>query len=1432
MIPSWRSSYRLKPGLVGGLLCMITLPALAVAQELKPIEYGPDERPYDIRDLQRQKSGFRLFGEGDRAFTGLRPTGNIQWFVTNTGIVDAADLPIYSQVWLFGCALCADPNVGGNQFFDVSPMYAAPREEWIRFIQQVPELRDALGGGWAVSRNAPTDGLPRELNASDNSFGVLFSGATTTTDGGCQDFSAFDAANPSAASGLTLLAGSSCPPTWPLVNGEPTFLGANPVTVENFGNLQAIQGPNFDFEFWRVDPADVDASKFFGNFQTYGSYDDFNSATIGRFGSVVPGGVGEPEDEGWPLGIRTEFQAFTFALPTVSNTMYWRALIINETDRVYGVPLDYEKLYLGYSFQPIRGQESNFYAEVWRGAILTAESGTGSDPCPGAFVPGLGTFIDCNNPAGPDYGFDDGATGVIVLKSPIGDLRNVLLSCSPSENANRAANRAIPCTTDEFFDPGNAHAGDTITYNHFRMCPYGACSEETLQSPIDRQIFGAIASNPEDLLNGRSPSDIPGGPFTVYATFRNPNFPQQETPFAYWTPGSWDYSANGATLGGDTLFVSTCYGPPGIGREARADACVVTWADTMPVGELGNPAYNNQEGNFSFWSVGPFPLGAGDTTALVLGMVAGVDSASFEAEVNNAIDLYMNFFLSPEAPPKVAIVSTDVQVINPAQDPNATRGQVTLFWDDASDQFVDPFLEDFANKLESAAAGDLLRIRTLNPNIVDRIRERAGDNLARILIFKSCDRGATFTTADTDSRGDLDCDADRATDIQGGAIGGLGWQAYASLDADASGSAPNMFVDQLVKAGQSYLYAVVGETRGANFAIVDSLDTDGDGFFDILAPDSLVLAPPLINPLSRSTTESNVVSIYVPASIQAGATPATASFVGADPAGSTVQFDVITAGEAAVEARYEARFANQFEIARRDTVIVEADTTASLWEVTVRDLVLATDGVSPPAMTAVDSTVYRTLNPNGVTLTGAELTGDNTLVDGVGFVLARQDSGEPLLVSVVLDGENTTSPEFFGRQAVTNVLGEFTGFPGFIMQADNSEAGQYDQQAYLSPGGDPIPVQVLPTLAWDNQTSGPIQAGGISAFGQYSVTWVDRTFGPNSPFRLVEEDPSVTEATFDASIEAREVGQVGLTTEAAAQLISDATGLTITADDLVPLRVPFTIRNGTFDRDVDVAMLRRTSNTILLGNVRSLRTGETQRDTLSVTVAEDAWIPGDRLYFIETVELDSIAVVGETPAVVLDGNGEPIKVQRTVVTFAPAVLNCGNNPRPSCNPVIGRGTSQDWVTNVAGQTLNVDYLAPFQLNSEFVFDLQAAVTGEDVLAAERDIRAQMDSIKVVPNPYIMFSEYQVASPSLNDARLMFTHLPPEGTMRIFTVSGRFVQQLTWTSADLAGNGDLFWDLRTREGNNLAAGLYVFVVQARNPATGAEVKHVGKFVVIR
>ena len=64
------------------------------------------------------------------------------------------------------------------------------------------------------------------------------------------------------------------------------------------------------------------------------------------------------------------------------------------------------------------------------------------------------------------------------------------------------------------------------------------------------------------------------------------------------------------------------------------------------------------------------------------------------------------------------------------------------------------------------------------------------------------------------------------------------------------------------------------------------------------------------------------------------------------------------------------------------------------------------------------------------------------------------------------------------------------------------------------------------------------------------------------------------------------------------------------------------------------------------------------------------------------------------------------------------------------------------------------------------------------------------------------------------------------------MSGQLVQQLSWTPQDLNGTGDLLWNLRTREGLEVAGGLYMFRVTGRD-ANGKEVgSHMGKFVIIR
>ena len=48
-------------------------------------------------------------------------------------------------------------------------------------------------------------------------------------------------------------------------------------------------------------------------------------------------------------------------------------------------------------------------------------------------------------------------------------------------------------------------------------------------------------------------------------------------------------------------------------------------------------------------------------------------------------------------------------------------------------------------------------------------------------------------------------------------------------------------------------------------------------------------------------------------------------------------------------------------------------------------------------------------------------------------------------------------------------------------------------------------------------------------------------------------------------------------------------------------------------------------------------------------------------------------------------------------------------------------------------------------------------------------QSDMDNIKVVPNPYIVYSDYNRSPNSLR-----FTHLPKDCSIKIYTVSGELV----------------------------------------------------------
>ncbi len=146
----------------------------------------------------------------------------------------------------------------------------------------------------------------------------------------------------------------------------------------------------------------------------------------------------------------------------------------------------------------------------------------------------------------------------------------------------------------------------------------------------------------------------------------------------------------------------------------------------------------------------------------------------------------------------------------------------------------------------------------------------------------------------------------------------------------------------------------------------------------------------------------------------------------------------------------------------------------------------------------------------------------------------------------------------------------------------------------------------------------------------------------------------------------------------------------------------------------------------------------------------------------------------------------------------------------------------------------IRYNKPFFTSDSVVFSVNAAKTIDDALAG-----MEMEKIKVVPNPYVASNvmEGSVVNKWLNQGRrLMFTHLPAECTIKIFTTSGILIRELhapedaltSYNDMGKTNNGILHWDMLTSEGLEIAAGMYFYHV--KDDRTGEE--KMGKFAVLK
>jgi hypothetical protein len=59
--------------------------------------------------------------------------------------------------------------------------------------------------------------------------------------------------------------------------------------------------------------------------------------------------------------------------------------------------------------------------------------------------------------------------------------------------------------------------------------------------------------------------------------------------------------------------------------------------------------------------------------------------------------------------------------------------------------------------------------------------------------------------------------------------------------------------------------------------------------------------------------------------------------------------------------------------------------------------------------------------------------------------------------------------------------------------------------------------------------------------------------------------------------------------------------------------------------------------------------------------------------------------------------------------------------------------------------------------------------------------------------------------------VMFSNLPPGAVITIMDVSGQVMQRLEFASSD-GESGSMMWDCVSKDGYEVASGLYVFVVE--------------------
>ena len=149
------------------------------------------------------------------------------------------------------------------------------------------------------------------------------------------------------------------------------------------------------------------------------------------------------------------------------------------------------------------------------------------------------------------------------------------------------------------------------------------------------------------------------------------------------------------------------------------------------------------------------------------------------------------------------------------------------------------------------------------------------------------------------------------------------------------------------------------------------------------------------------------------------------------------------------------------------------------------------------------------------------------------------------------------------------------------------------------------------------------------------------------------------------------------------------------------------------------------------------------------------------------------------------------------------------------------GVWEDWAPEPGDQFI-IKVKKPFSALDTLNFSAHAAMIDH---AVDSDM---LEGISVVPNPYVVTASWEpqhLYESGRGVRKIDFIHLPPECTIRIYTISGKYIDTIEHRSE--IWDGAESWNLLSNDGLEIAFGVYLYHVEA--PGIG---NHISKFAVIK